>query len=159
MLAGLSQAAQKRRLPSMLESGLIDYWIGILFDYGSMLEQYLRCLRFERVQVIGAVMAVPSAEGAKIITAAQVAPYPSPALDVATAPSGLKDHDWTRWQAAAADALQSCPTNWGSRKWGWFLVTAMRLKMAAPISFAKRYQSCFEKGSCSPSGPSLALLS
>ncbi|MCX5967579.1 MAG: hypothetical protein NTV57_08060 [Cyanobacteria bacterium] len=65
MLAALSQAAQKRRLPSMLEKGVIDYWIGVLFDYGSMLEQYFRCLRFERLQVVGAVMAVPSAEGAK----------------------------------------------------------------------------------------------
>ena len=54
----------------------------------------------------------------KTIHADQLALYPSPALDVgmapslmgqlqerslATAPSGLRVHDWTRWQAAAAD--------------------------------------------------------
>jgi len=122
------------RVLSMLENRLIDYWIGGLLDYGSMLEQPLQRLRFERVQVTGAVMAVPLCrfdlqlvshqshplKGQKTITADQLALYPSPALDVgmapslmgqlqerslATAPSGLKDHDWTRWQAAAADGI------------------------------------------------------
>jgi len=114
-------------------------------DYDSVLEQYLRRLCFESEHDTGSLMVVPPAEGAKIITADQVALYPSPTLDVATAPSGLKDHSPTRWQAAVADALQSCPTNWGSGKWGWFFVTAMRLKMAAFIAFSKRCQSCFEK--------------
>jgi DNA-binding transcriptional LysR family regulator len=122
------------RVLSMLENRLIDYWIGGLLDYGSLLEQPLQRLRFERVQVTGAVMAVPLCrfdlqlvshqahplKAQKTITADQVALYPSPALDVgmapslmgqlqerslATAPSGLKDHDWTRWQAAAADGI------------------------------------------------------
>ena len=122
------------RVLSMLESRLIDYWIGGLLDYGSLLEQPLQRLRFERVQVTGAVMAVPLCrfdlqlvshqahplKAQKTITADQLALYPSPALDVgmapslmgqlqerslATAPSGLRDHDWTRWQAAAADGI------------------------------------------------------
>ena len=122
------------RVLSMLENRLIDYWIGGLLDYGSMLEQPLQRLRFERVQVTGAVMAVPLCrfdlqlvshqshplKGQKTITADQVALYPSPALDVGmapslmghlqerslgTAPSGLRDHDWSRWQAAAADGI------------------------------------------------------
>jgi hypothetical protein len=98
------------------------------------LEQPLQRLRFERVQVTGAVMAVPLCrfdlhlvshqthplKAQKTINADQLALYPSPALDVgmapslmgqlqerslATAPSGLRDHDWTRWQAAAADGI------------------------------------------------------
>jgi DNA-binding transcriptional LysR family regulator len=122
------------RVLSMLENRLIDYWIGGLLDYGSMLDQPLQRLRFERVQVTGAVMAVPLCRfdlqlvshqthplrGQKTITADQVALYPSPALDVgmapslmgqlqerslATTPSGLRDHEWTRWQAAAADGI------------------------------------------------------
>ena len=122
------------RVLSILENRLIDYWIGGLLDYGSMLDQPLQRLRFERVQVTGAVMAVPLCrfelqlvshqthplKTQKTITADQVALYPSPSLDVgmapslmgqlqerslATAPSGLKDHDWTRWQAAAADGI------------------------------------------------------
>ena len=122
------------RVLSMLENRLIDYWIGGLLDYGSLLEQPLQRLRFERVQVTGAVMAVPLCrfdlqlvshqahplKAQKTITADQLALYPSPALDVgmapslmgqlqerslATAPSGLKDHDWTHWQAAAADGI------------------------------------------------------
>ena len=48
------------RVLSMLENRRIDYWIGGLLDYGSMLEQPLQRLRFERVQVTGAVMAVPA---------------------------------------------------------------------------------------------------
>ena len=122
------------RVLSMLENRLIDYWIGGLLDYGSLLEQPLQRLRFELVQVTGAVMAVPLCrfdlhlvshqthplKAQKTITADQLALYPSPALDVgmapslmgqlqerslATAPSGLRDHDWTRWQAAAADGI------------------------------------------------------
>ena len=122
------------RVLSMLENRLIDYWIGGLLDYASMLEQPLQHLRFERVQVTGAVMAVPLCrfalslvshqthplKGQKAITADQLALYPSPALDVgmapslmgqlqerslATAPSGLRDHDWSRWQAASADGI------------------------------------------------------
>ena len=122
------------RVLSMLENRLIDYWIGGLLDYGSLLEQPLQRLRFERVQVTGAVMAVPLCrfdlhlvshqthplKAQKTINADQLALYPSPALDVgmapslmgqlqerslATAPSGLRDHDWTRWQAAAADGI------------------------------------------------------
>ena len=122
------------RVLSMLENRLIDYWIGGLLDYASMLEQPLQRLRFERVQVTGAVMAVPLCrfdfqlvshqshplKAQKTINADQLALYPSPALDVgmapslmgqlqerslATAPSGLRDHDWTRWQAAAADGI------------------------------------------------------
>ena len=122
------------RVLSMLENRLIDYWIGGLLDYGSLLEQPLQRLRFERVQVTGAVMAVPLCrfdfqlvshqshplKAQKTINSDQLALYPSPALDVgmapslmgqlqerslATAPSGLRDHDWTRWQAAAADGI------------------------------------------------------
>ena len=122
------------RVLSMLENRLIDYWIGGLLDYGSLLEQPLQRLRFERVQVTGAVMAVPLCrfdlhlvshqthplKAQKTINADQLALYPSPALDVgmapslmgqlqerslATAPSGLRDHDWTHWQAAAADGI------------------------------------------------------
>ena len=122
------------RVLSMLENRLIDYWIGGLLDYGSLLEQPLQRLRFERVQVTGAVMTVPLCrfdfqlvshqshplKAQKTINADQLALYPSPALDVgmapslmgqlqerslATAPSGLRDHDWTRWQAAAADGI------------------------------------------------------
>ena len=122
------------RVLSMLENRLIDYWIGGLLDYGSMLEQPLQRQRFERVQVTGALMAVPLCrfdlhlvshqthplKAQKKINADQLALYPSPALDVgmapslmgqlqerslATAPSGLRDHDWTRWQAAAADGI------------------------------------------------------
>ena len=122
------------RVLSMLENRLIDYWIGGLLDYGSLLEQPLQRLRFERVQVTGGVMAVPLCrfdfqlvshqshplKAQKTINSDQLALYPSPALDVgmapslmgqlqerslATAPSGLRDHDWTRWQAAAADGI------------------------------------------------------
>ena len=122
------------RVLNLLENRLIDYWIGGLLDYGSLLEQPLQQLRFERVQVTGAVMAVPLCrfelqlvshqnhplQAQKIITADQVALYPSPAVDVgmapslmgqlqerslATAPSGLKDHDFRCWQAAAADGI------------------------------------------------------
>ena len=122
------------RVLSMLENRLIDYWIGGLLDYGSMLEQPLQRQRFERVQVTGAVMAVPLCrfdlhlvshqthplKAQKTINADQLALYPSPALDVgmapslmgqlqerslATAPSGLRDHDWKCWQAAAADGI------------------------------------------------------
>ena len=127
---------------SVLENRLIDYWIGSLLNYGSLLERPLQHLRFERVQVTGAVMAVPLCrfdfqlvshqthplKAQKSITADQLALYPSPALDVgmapslmgqlqerslATAPSGLKDHDWTRWQAAAADGIESLPYDLG----------------------------------------------
>jgi DNA-binding transcriptional LysR family regulator len=119
---------------SMLENRLVDYWVGGLFDYASMLDLPLQRLRFERIAVTAAMLAVPLCRfdlrlvshqnhplrAQKEITADQVALYPSPALDVgmapslmrelqqrnlATAPSGLKDHDWMRWQAAATDGI------------------------------------------------------
>ena len=122
------------RVINLLENRLIDYWIGGLLDYGSLLEQPLKRLRFERVKVTGSVMAVPLCrfdlqlvshqthplQSQKIITADQVALYPSPAVDVgmapslmgqlqerglATTPSGLKDHSCRCWQAAAADGI------------------------------------------------------
>lgn len=59
MLADLRQAALKRRVRQgsfrygigWQMQGLIDYWIGGLLDYGSLLEQPLQRLHFERVQV------------------------------------------------------------------------------------------------------------
>jgi len=123
------------RVLNLLENRLIDYWIGGLLDYSSFLEQTLMRLRFERVQVSGAVMAVPLCrfdlqlvshqthplqQEQKRITADQVALYPSPALEVgmapmlmgklqerslATTPSGLKEHSFRSWQAAAADGI------------------------------------------------------
>ena len=122
------------RVLSLLEKRLIDYWIGGLFDYGSILAQPLQRLRFERVPVTAAVVAVPLCrynlmlvahqshplKAQATINADQLALYPSPALDVgmaptlmselahhnlATAPSGLRDHEWGRWQGAAADGI------------------------------------------------------
>ena len=122
------------RVLNLLENRLIDFWIGGLLDYGSLLEQPLKRLRFERVQVTGSVMAVPLCRfdlqlvshqthplhAQKVVTSDQVALYPSPALDVgmapmlmgqlherslATTPSGLKDHSFRCWQAAAADGI------------------------------------------------------
>ena len=37
---------------------------------------------------------------------------------LATAPSGLKDHDWTRWQAAAADGMETLPYDLGINEVG-----------------------------------------
>jgi hypothetical protein len=123
------------RVLNLLENRLIDYWIGGLLDYSLFLEQPLKRLRFERILVRGAVMAVPLCrfdlqlvshqthplqQEQKRITADQVALYPSPALEVgmapmlmgqlqerslATTPSGLKEHSFRCWQAAAADGI------------------------------------------------------
>jgi len=117
---------------SFLENRLIDYWIGGLLEYTSILQKPMQELGTEPIAMSQSLRAVPLCwwnlelvahqehplHKQPTITPEQLRPYPSPAIDMGMAPtlmrllqqqglantrSGLSEHQWSQWQGAAAD--------------------------------------------------------
>lgn len=117
---------------SFLENRLIDYWIGGLLEYISILQKPMQELGSEPIAMSQSLRAVPLCywnlelvahhdhplRKLGEITTESLRLYPSPAVDMGMAPtlmrllqqqglantrSGLSEHQWSQWQGAASD--------------------------------------------------------